>query len=277
MCAPHSQPGCGSIGGARQLRAALDAQLQDLDAATLDADLDAVVADGDDFSGATGKITRAAEKTGVSYRHAWNLVEKWSLFFETPLVERRQGRGTTLTPFGEKLVWAGQRLQARLGPQLQNLAQELATDINQLLPQANSTVRVHASHGFAVSKLRDLLAREPGLSVDFRYVGNPNSLTSLATGHWQLRPCRHAPAAGRAAQKVHRCLSGTMVPRAAPHDWLRDARDRIDGEPRPGFRHPGPVRATAEPSGDRRCADQRLPANDPGQVKTVREVFRSSP
>ena len=135
---------------------------------------------------ATGKITRAAEKTGVSYRHAWNLVEKWSLFFETPRVERRQGRGTTLTPFGETLVWAGQRLQARLGPQLQNLAQELATDINQLLPQASSTVRVHASHGFAVSKLRDLLAREPGLSVDFRYVGNPNSLISLANGSCDL-------------------------------------------------------------------------------------------
>ena len=129
---------------------------------------------------ATGKITRAAERAQVSYRHAWNLIEKWSEFFATPLVERRQGRGTTLTTFGEKLVWAGQRLQARLGPQLQNLAQELQSEINALLPQERSIVRVHASHGFAVSALRELLSREPNLTVDFRFVGNPNSLASLA-------------------------------------------------------------------------------------------------
>src|SRR5512139_2612026 len=128
---------------------------------------------------ATGKITHAAERAQVSYRHAWNLIGKWSEFFGTPLVVRRQGRGTTLTQFGDRLVWAGQRLQARLGPQLQNLAQELESEINALLPQERSIIRIHASHGFAVSALRDLLSRERDLSVDFRYVGNLNSLVSL--------------------------------------------------------------------------------------------------
>ena len=111
----------------------------------------------------TGKIGEAAGRADLSYRHAWNLIEKWSAFFGIALVERRQGSGTKLTPFGDKLVWAGQRLQARLGPQLQNLAQELETEINQLLPLGPSIIRVHASHGFAVSKLRELLIREPGL------------------------------------------------------------------------------------------------------------------
>ena len=135
---------------------------------------------------ATGKITRAAERAGVSYRHAWNLIEKWSLFFGTALVERRQGRGTLLTNFGERLVWAGQRLQARLGPQLQNLAQELESEINALLPEGGGAVRIHASHGFAVSALRDLLAAESDLRVDFRYVGNTNSPASLAQGSCDL-------------------------------------------------------------------------------------------
>jgi molybdate transport repressor ModE-like protein len=135
---------------------------------------------------ATGKITRAAERAGVSYRHAWNLIGKWGEFFGTPLVERRQGRGTALTRFGERLVWAGQRLQARLGPQLQNLAQELESEINALLPDGGAPVRVHASHGFAVSALRDLLAREPDLRVDFRYVGNIHSPASLADGDCEL-------------------------------------------------------------------------------------------
>ena len=52
----------------------------------------------------------------MSYRHAWNLIEKWAEFFGTPLVERRQGRGTALTTFGERLVWAGQRLQVLAQP-----------------------------------------------------------------------------------------------------------------------------------------------------------------
>src|SRR5437868_10254518 len=114
----------------------------------------------------TGKIGRAADRAGVSYRHAWNLIEKWSDFFEAPLVERKQGRGTSLTAFGAKLVWAGQRLQARLGPQLQNLSQELETEIQQFLPHATGVIRVHASHGFAVSKLRELLGREADLGLD---------------------------------------------------------------------------------------------------------------
>jgi molybdate transport repressor ModE-like protein len=128
----------------------------------------------------TGKIGRAADRVGVSYRHAWNLIETWSAFFEAPLVERKQGRGTSLTPLGGKLVWAGQRLEARLGPQLQNLSQELETEINQLLPHGPSIIRVHASHGFAVSKLKELLSREANLGVDLRYVSNQSSLVLLA-------------------------------------------------------------------------------------------------
>ncbi|MEJ0098473.1 MAG: substrate-binding domain-containing protein [Pseudomonadota bacterium] len=135
---------------------------------------------------ASGKITRAAEGANVSYRHAWNLIEKWSEFFGTQLVERRRGHGTNLTAFGEKLVWAGQRLQARLGPQLQNLGQELQSEINALLPNSVSVLRVHASHGFAVSCLRELLGKQTGLSVDFRFVGNANSLVSLANGSCDL-------------------------------------------------------------------------------------------
>ncbi len=134
----------------------------------------------------TGKITHAAAKAELSYRHAWNLIEKWSGFFGVPLVERKQGRGTTLTPFGEKLVWAGQRLEARLGPQLQNLCQELETELNQLLPHGPTVIRVHASHGFAVSKLREMLTREADIGFDLRYVGNQNSLVSLARGTCEL-------------------------------------------------------------------------------------------
>jgi molybdate transport repressor ModE-like protein len=180
----------------------------------------------------TGKIGGAATRANVSYRHAWNLVEKWSEFFEVPLLERKQGSGTTLTPFGEKLVWAGQRLQARLGPQLQNLSQELETEINQLLPRGPVVIRVHASHGFAVSKLREILSREVNLEVDLRYVGNQNSLVSLAHDgcdlagmhlpQGELRRTSITATKGLIVPSVHRVISfvtremGLMVRRGNP-------------------------------------------------------------
>jgi molybdate transport repressor ModE-like protein len=165
----------------------------------------------------TGKIGRAADRVGESYRHAWNLIETWSAFFEAPLVERKQGRGTSLTALGGKLVWAGQRLEARLGPQLQNLSQELETEINQLLPHGPSIIRVHASHGFAVSKLKELLSREANLGVDLRYVSNQSSLVSLAHDDCDLAGL-HLP---------HGDLRESSI--AAIKDWLTPNVYRVIG------------------------------------------------
>jgi len=207
---------------------------------------------------ATGKIAGAADQAGMSYRHAWNLIEKWSAFFETPLVERRQGRGTTLTPLGDKLVWAGQRLRARLKPQLENLSQELETEINQFIPHGPSVIRVHASHGFAVAALRDLLAREPGLEIDLRYVSNQTSLASLARDGCDLAGMHLPRGALRrqsiAAQKewlapgLHRAIGfvtrdmGLMVKRGnplgigAPADLARPGVSFVNRDPDSGTR-----------------------------------------
>lgn len=164
---------------------------------------------------ATGKITVAAARAGVSYRHVWNLIAKWSEFFGVPLVERRQGRGTTLTPFGDKLVWAGKRFEARLRPLLQNLSQELQTEVNQALSARPLVLRIHASHGLAVPKLREILARDPEIGVDFRYVGNQNSLVSLAQNGCDLAGM-HLP------QGV---LRGRTI--AMTREWLNPAEHRV--------------------------------------------------
>src|SRR6201995_1961028 len=128
----------------------------------------------------TGKLTSAANHAQLSYRHVWNLVEQWSEFFGVPLVETQRGKGTALTEFGEKLVWAGERTQARLFPQLENLAHELATEVKPFLRHGPAVIRVHASHGFALPKLRELLDQTPGIAIDLRYGSNQKSLTSLA-------------------------------------------------------------------------------------------------
>lgn len=163
----------------------------------------------------SGKIASAANMAGLSYRHVWNLIEQWSDFFGVPLVETRRGRGTTLTAFGEKLVWAGQRIEARLGPQLENLAQELASEIKPFLTPRPAVIRVHASHGFAVSKLRELLDREAGIGVDLRYVSNQNSLVALAEGACDLAGV-HLPRGPLRAASVKAC-----------RDWLDPREDRV--------------------------------------------------
>ena len=163
----------------------------------------------------TGKLTSAAQDAHLSYRHVWNLVEQWSQFFGVPLVETQRGKGSRLTAFGEKLVWAGERMQARLGPQLENLAQELATEIKPFLHQRPSVIRVHASHGFAVSKLRELLDREPGIGVDLRYVSNQHSLVSLAQGACDLSGV-HLPRGELRAKGIQACK-----------EWLDPRQDRI--------------------------------------------------
>lgn len=152
----------------------------------------------------TGKLTSAASYARLSYRHVWSLLEQWSDFFGVPLVERHRGKGTTLTSFGEKLVWAGQRLQARLGPQLENLAQELSTEIKPFLHGGPSVIRVHASHGFAVPKLRELLERTPGIGIDLRYVSNQNSLVSLVQGACDLSGV-HLPRGILRQQNIDAC------------------------------------------------------------------------
>src|SRR6476646_412073 len=163
----------------------------------------------------TGKLTSAAKHAQLSYRHVWNLVEQWSEFFGVPLVETHRGQGTVLTAFGEKLVWAGERMQARLGPQFFFLEQTLATEIKPFLHQRPSVIRVHASHGFAVSKLRELLDREPGIGVDLRYVSNQNSLVSLAQGACDLSGV-HLPRGELRAQNVRTC-----------REWLDPREDRV--------------------------------------------------
>jgi molybdate transport repressor ModE-like protein len=165
----------------------------------------------------TGKITSAANDVHLSYRHVWNLIEQWSEFFGTPLVETQRGKGTKLTPFGERLVWAGERMQARLGPQLENLAQELASEIKPFLEQRPSVIRVHASHGFAVAKLREFLDREPSIGVDLRYVSNQNSLVSLAQGACDLSGL-HVPRGELRAQGLKAC-----------REWLDPREDRVIG------------------------------------------------
>jgi putative molybdopterin biosynthesis protein len=130
----------------------------------------------------TGKLTQAAARSSMSYRHAWNAIGKWSLFFGTPLVNLEQGRGARLTALGEKLLWAEARARARLAPQLENIASELNLEIKRALAESNPTLRIHASFGYAVAEIPEVVRQDGKVALDLQYFAATDALASLARG-----------------------------------------------------------------------------------------------
>ncbi|ALM53365.1 substrate-binding domain-containing protein [Halomonas huangheensis] len=156
-----------------------------------------------------GKLTLAAREVGVSYRHAWNLLGKWGEFFGTPLVDLARGRGARLTPLGEKLLWAEQRVIARLGPQLESLGSELNLAIQQELEGAQPVLRLHASHGFAVEMLPKHF---PELRLDLQYCSPWEALAALNRGACDLAGF-HLPQ-GSVGEVVSRGYRDLLKPRS---------------------------------------------------------------
>lgn len=130
----------------------------------------------------SGKLTQAARNADISYRHAWQLLDQWGNYFDSPLVEKRQGHGIKLTPLGEALLWAEKRVNARLTTQLSNLASELQVELNRAVHDTKQIVRLHASHGYAVAELRDLLHRNTQTQLDLQYRGSFGALNDLDRG-----------------------------------------------------------------------------------------------
>lgn len=134
----------------------------------------------------TGKLTAAAKTAGVSHRHAWNLIERWSDFLGAPVVVIERGKGTRLSPLGAKLLFAGRRTLARLEPELDNLAAELVESLAGAVPGDLPVVRVHASHDFVLGRLRHLVADTRSFTMDLRYRGSAEALAALRRGACDL-------------------------------------------------------------------------------------------
>lgn len=134
----------------------------------------------------TQRLTDAARRAAISYRHAWNVIEKWGNFLGSPVVVMSRGRGTQLTPLGERLLWVGQRVQARLTPQLESLSSELARALNETLANSTPAVRMHASHDYALAKLRELLNGHGQGRIDVQYRGSVDAIASLCHGGCDL-------------------------------------------------------------------------------------------
>lgn len=132
-----------------------------------------------------GSISKAAADRGMSYRHAWGLLEQFSAQFGAELVHKVRGQGTVLSPLAEKLIWADRRIQARLTPMLDSLASELQQELASVLAVDAQVLRVTASHGFAVAALVAQLV-EQGITVDIKYRGSTEAVAALSRGECEL-------------------------------------------------------------------------------------------
>ncbi len=128
-----------------------------------------------------GSLAVGCRHCALSYRHAWEMLRQGESVFGAPLVQMARGRGSRLTPLGEKLVWAEHRIAARLSPVLDSLASEIEVEISRSVAPAPVRLRVHASHGFAIEKLLDLLGAD-GSAIERKYVGSQEAVAALRDG-----------------------------------------------------------------------------------------------
>ncbi|MBU6468765.1 MAG: helix-turn-helix transcriptional regulator [Betaproteobacteria bacterium] len=124
-------------------------------------------------------MKEASQSVGLSYRHAWNLIEQAQSLFGGAILESVPGRGSGLTELGKKLVWAEKLTEARLGPLLESISSEISEDIEALTRRTRRVLRLFASHGFAVALLNEFL-NQRGIELDFNYRGSKESLDAFS-------------------------------------------------------------------------------------------------
>jgi molybdate transport repressor ModE-like protein len=129
----------------------------------------------------SGSLLLASRVLGLSYRRAWDLVRQGEQLFQAQLLLMERGRGSTLTNLGARIVWADRRINARLRPFLDTLSSELAQELLQALNDAPSSLRIHASHGFAIERLIEWLTAD-GLKLAVSYASSAAAVAALREG-----------------------------------------------------------------------------------------------
>lgn len=130
-------------------------------------------------------LRAAARRCGVSYRHAWGLLQYWEKQFGAGLVLLERGRGASMLPLGQRLLAAKHRAAGRLAPTLQSLAAELEHDLIRIT-DADHPIRISASHDVALQRLIGLLNDAAPPRFNLQHRGSTESLRHLAGGRCEI-------------------------------------------------------------------------------------------
>ncbi len=130
----------------------------------------------------TGSISGAARALDLSYRHVWGELKRWEVELGQELVIWVKGQAALLSPFGEKLLWAERRAQARLAPQVEALRGELEQAFAIAFDASAGVIPMTASHDDALPLLRNLAQSQHKLHLDIQFTGSVDALAALNDG-----------------------------------------------------------------------------------------------
>jgi|GEM_PF-5985163 len=97
----------------------------------------------------TGSIAQAAEDYGFSYRHVWGLIRYWEKCFHQPLVIKKRGHGTSLTPLGSYLVRMDSRMKKKMAGELTTASKGARQALSRFIALSCSKPNLSATHGVA--------------------------------------------------------------------------------------------------------------------------------
>ena len=146
-----------------------------------------------------GSLQQSARRHGLSYRHAWGLLEHWGQRFGQPLALLERGRGASLSHVGAALLEAQRQASAVTREALQSIAAQFqrsidASSTDDSDPDAahlrgaslrSASLQVCASHDLALARARDALAAG-GVDLALQVQGSLDALQSLLARHCDI-------------------------------------------------------------------------------------------
>ncbi len=135
-----------------------------------------------------GSLQQAARAAGMSYRHAWGLLENAAALLGEPLVLRQQGRGTVLAPFGRRLMEGMVDINGTMAASLRESEKRMQEFLSRAEPLDGPPAKVimHASHDLALAKLRDKLLEQNGPRLELQFHGSLDCLAALRRNQCEL-------------------------------------------------------------------------------------------
>lgn len=129
----------------------------------------------------TGNLQSAIKTTGLSYRHAWGLLQTAANELGEPLVLPQQGKGTRLSPLAERLLAGLVDASGPLAAAIREAEARLRASLELELSAANPAQAVvfHASHDLALARLRDLLQNDRDSTLELHFHGSLDCLAAL--------------------------------------------------------------------------------------------------
>ncbi|MEO8306299.1 MAG: substrate-binding domain-containing protein [Betaproteobacteria bacterium] len=169
-------------------------------------------------------LAAAVAKCGISYRAAWGLLRDYRRALGTPLALLERGRGTHVTPSGQRLLDADRTATRRLARILPKLGVEIAADPRGRRGARVASLRVAASHDLALAALADAMPARSGLHLDISFMGSLNAIEEFVAGRADVAGF-HVPLNGHPRVDLAPYLQG-LNPR---HDRLVRFADRDQG------------------------------------------------